>query len=123
MNRNNQQNRLIPIAIRRTSMGGVTLPLALRVRPGGDNNVDIVRPAKRRYSLTGSHGFFYYLVDDVDVIIVLLQSNSGSRSAMLRYCSLPYETCRRIYDIICDLWISLRSPYTYVARAIKLIKI
>jgi len=116
----NNTSRVIPVPVRHTAMGGVTLPLAVRVRNG---IIDTVRPIARRYSCTGAHGFLYYHRDDIDILALLLQSNSGYRSVVMRYCSLPNEICRRIYDIICDLWISLRSPYIDVVRAIKLLKI
>jgi len=123
MNKNNTSklaNKLVPVAIKRTDMGGVTFPLALRVR---NSIIDTVRPIARRYSRSGSHGFVYYHSDDIDILALLLQSNSGYRSVIMRYCSLSDEACKKIYDILYDLWVSLRAPYIDVVRAIKLVKI
>jgi hypothetical protein len=101
---NTQVNKemFITASWRRTGMGAITHPIALKKE---GNQLRLVKPIKE-FSRTGNHGRFFYLRDKVDVLIYLEQSNSGKRSVILSICRLQQELCGRIVDIAETLWIS-----------------
>jgi hypothetical protein len=106
---------------RRTGMGGISHPIALKAV--GDRLV-LVRPTREEYSRSRSHGRWYYLRDEVDVLLYLEQSNSGKRSVILSICKLPQETCSRIADVAETLWVGFGAYYTSdVEKAITLLQL
>jgi len=105
---------------RRTGMGGVTHPIALK--RDGDKLV-LVRPTRKEFSRSGAHGWWYYLRDDVDILIYLEQSNSGKRSAFLSICRLPQEVCRRVVDVAETLWVGMDSYTADVEKALTLLQL
>jgi len=113
------EEAFIAASWRRTGMGAVTHPIALRAT---DNKLILVRPTRKEFSRSGNHGRFYYLRDEVDVLLYLEQSNSGKRSVILSICRLPQELCSRITDVAEALWIGFDTYYTAdVEKALTLL--
>jgi len=113
LNQINQVKKLeetfITASWRRTGMGAITHPIALRAV---GNRVVLVRPTRKELSRSGNHGRWYYLRDDVDILLYLEQSNSGKRSVILSICRLPQELCSRVLDIAETLWVGFDTHYT-----------
>ncbi|MFZ8811221.1 MAG: hypothetical protein ACO2PN_24335 [Pyrobaculum sp.] len=82
-----------------------------------------MRPTRKEFSRSGNHGRFYYLRDEVDVLLYLEQSNSGKRSVILSICRrLPQELCSRITDVATTLWVGFDTYYTAdVEKALTLL--
>jgi len=89
---------------RRTGMGAITHPIALRAV---GNRLVLVRPTRKESSRSGNHGRWYYLRNEVDVLLYLEQSNSGRRSVVLSICKLPQDECSRILDVAETLWVGM----------------
>jgi hypothetical protein len=102
-------------------MGAVTHPIALK-RDG--DKLRIVKPTRREFSRSGNHGRFYYLRDEVEVLLYLEQSNSGKRSVILSICRLPQEVCSRITDVAEALWSGFDTYYTAdIEKALTLLQL
>jgi hypothetical protein len=86
---------------RHTSLGGLTLPVAVR-RAG--NTITVVRPIGKSFSRSGTHGVFYFPAD-VDAIVYLLQSNSGRRSVYVRYLAGDADFCDMLRRCAHLLWV------------------
>jgi hypothetical protein len=86
---------------RKTKMGGITYPVALRL----SGFLRIVRPIREEYSKTGSHGTWYYLAEEVDVLIYLEESNSGKRNIYTKLCRLEPQQCRAVEAAAWSAWI------------------
>ena len=107
---------LIAAEWRRTGWGGITHPVALRVI---GKWLKVVKPWKREYSKTGCHGVWYYIKDEVDVLLYLEQSNSGKRSVRVSKCRLPVELCRRIEETAWSVWFAEETNVRQVERALE----
>ncbi len=115
------EETFITASWRRTGMGAITHPIALRAV---GNRLVLVRPTREEYSRSKSHGRWYYLRDEVDVLLYLEQSNSGKRSVILSICRLPQETCQRIADVAETLWVGFDTHYTAdVEKALTLLQL
>jgi hypothetical protein len=102
-------------------MGAITHPIALR-REGG--RLRIVNPTRKEYSRSGSHGRWFYLRNDVDILLYIEQSNSGKRSVILSICRLPQELCSRVVDVAETLWVGMDAYYTAdVEKALTLLQL
>jgi hypothetical protein len=113
------EETFITASWRRTGMGAVTHPIALKLT---DSKLMLVRPTREEYSRSGSHGRWYYLRDEVDVLLYLEQSNSGNRSVILSICHLPQEVCSRIDDVTRTLWIGMGASTKDVEKALTLLQ-
>jgi len=105
---------------RRTGMGGISHPIALK-REG--DKLRIVNPTRKEFSRSGNHGRWYYLRDDVDILLYLEQSNSGKRSVILSICRLPQELCSRVVDVAETLWVGMGAYHTDVEKALTLLQL
>jgi len=115
------EETFITASWRRTGMGAITHPVALRAV---GNRLILVQPTRKEYSRSKSHGRWYYLRDEVDVLIYLEQSNSGKRSVILSICRLPQEVCSRIVDVAETLWVGFDTYYTAdVEKALTLLQL
>ncbi len=115
------EEMFITASWRRTGMGAITHPIALKAV---GNRLVLVRPTREEYSRSRSHGRWYYLRDKVDVLIYLEQSNSGKRSVILSICRLPQEVCERIADVATTLWVGFDTYYTAdVEKALTLLQL
>ena len=103
---NNQIPERLVLEYRHTSMGALTLPLALKIRGG---EVRVVTPIWREYSRTARHGRWTYRVEDLDVALLLLQSNSGKRSVRVVYARNSPDV-DRIINHIKVMWL---DGYSY----------
>jgi hypothetical protein len=89
---------------RHTSLGGLTVPIAVR-RAG--NTITVVRPTSRYYSRSGTHGVFYFPAE-IDVLIYLYQSNSGRRSVGA-LCFADAGFCDALHRCVHNMWV-VRGP-------------
>jgi hypothetical protein len=97
-----QQNPAVVKAYwRKTRMGGVTYPIALRLE---GNKLRVLEPIWEEYSKTHSHGMWYYPQADVDMLIYLEQSNSGKRSAYVSMCRLTPQQCKAVEEAVQGMW-------------------
>ncbi|MFZ8811181.1 MAG: hypothetical protein ACO2PN_24135 [Pyrobaculum sp.] len=113
------EEMFIDASWRRTGMGAITHPIALKAV---GNKLILVRPMRKEFSRSGNHGRFYYLRDEVEVLLYLEQSNSGKRSVILSICRLPQELCSRITDVAEALWVGFDTYYTAdVEKALTLL--
>ena len=94
-----QTPRLV-LEYRHTRMGGLSLPLALKVR---GSRIEVVEPLRREFSRSGRHGAWIYHTEDVDVAFVLLQSNSGKRTVRIAYGREGKDVDEVIRRVV-DLW-------------------
>ncbi len=102
-------------------MGAISHPIALKAV---GNRLVIVRPTREEYSRSRSHGRWYYLRDEVDVLLYLEQSNSGKRSVILSICRLPQDVCNRIVDVAETLWVGFGTYYTAdIEKALTLLQL
>ena len=107
---------------RRTGMGAITHPIALRVV--GNNRLMLVQPTRKEYSRSKSHGRWFYLRDEIDILLYLEQSNSGKRSVILSICRLPQELCSRVVNVAETLWVGMGAYYTAdVEKALTLLQL
>jgi len=102
------EETFITASWRRTGMGAITHPIALRAV---GNRLVLVRPTREEYSRTRSHGRWYYLRNEIDILLYLEQSNTDKRSVILSICRLPQELCSRVVDIAETLWVGM-GAYT-----------
>jgi hypothetical protein len=115
------EEMFIEASWRRTGMGAITHPIALRAV---GNRLVLVRPTREEYSRSRSHGRWYYLRNDVDILIYLEQSNSGKRSVILSICRLPQEICSHIADVAETLWVGFDAHYTAdIEKALTLLQL
>jgi hypothetical protein len=75
----NQPEGTIKLPYRSTRMGGLTLPLVVKVH----EKVKVLEPIRKVYSRTGHHGEWIYSAD-FDCYFLLNQSNSGKRSVYMK---------------------------------------
>jgi hypothetical protein len=106
-------------AWRRTGMGGVTHPVALRLE---GNRLHVVRPLWEEYSKTHSHGTFYYPTQ-IDVLLYLEASNSGKRSVRIALCRLEPQQCRAVEAAAWDGWIIAGAAIRQVERRLEGLKL
>jgi len=104
---------------RRTGMGGISHPIAMKF---DGNRLRIVRPTREEYSRSHNHGTWYYLRSEVDILLYLEQSNSGKRSIILSICNLPQEICGRVVDTAETLWVGTDSYTSDVEKALILLQ-
>jgi hypothetical protein len=84
----------------------------------------IVNPTRKEFSRSGNHGRWFYLRDDVDILLYIEQSNSGKRSVILSICRLPQELCSRVVDVAETLWVGFDTYYTAdVEKALTLLQL
>jgi len=100
------ESQRLTLEYRETSMGGLTLPLGLKV---DRKEVRVVTPIWREYSRTGRHGRWTYRVEDLDVALLLLQSNSGKRSVRVIYARSSPDV-DRIISRVKSMWL---DGYSY----------
>jgi hypothetical protein len=99
---------------RHTSLGGLTIPVAVR---RVDGMITIVPPVSKHYSRSGAHGVFYY-PGDVDAIIYLDRSNSGHRSVFVRCLTNDADFCSAIKRCANTLWVARGLSPRDVAAAL-----
>jgi len=105
---------------RRTGWGGITHPVALQ-RIG--NRLKVVKPVRREYSRTQRHGAWYYLKNEVDVLLYLVQSNSGKRSVYVSKCKLPAELCRLVEETARSVWFVEEATVRQVEKMIETLEV
>jgi hypothetical protein len=98
---------------RRTTMGGITHPVALKVV---EKKLQVIRPI--RIEGRGTHRRYLY-PDDIDVLIHLEQSNSGYRSLSLQ-CKTEQTVCEHIKQVAEQLWLEGSDAYS-IERALTLL--
>jgi hypothetical protein len=86
---------------RNTTLGGVTLPIAVRRANG---MIAVVPPVSRYFSRSGTHGVFYYPAD-ISAIIILDRSNSGHRSVFVRCLAGDADFCDMLRRCAHLLWV------------------
>jgi len=111
-----RQIELIVAEWRRTGWGGITHPVALRLI---GRWLKVVKPWKREYSRTGRHGAWYYMKNEVDVLIYLEQSNSGKRSVRISRCRLATELCRLVEETARSVWFAEGAAVCQVEEALE----
>ena len=114
------EETIVVASWRRTGMGGISHPIGLKLSNG---KLVLIRPMRKEYSRSGNHGRWFYLRDEVDVLIYLEQSNSGRRSIILSICRLPPETCGRIADTAETLWVGFGASTAEVEKALTLLQL
>jgi len=108
------EGRVIKLPHRSTRMGGLTLPVAMRIQ---DGKIVVVEPVHKIYSRTGRHGTWIYI--DIDCYLLLEQSNSGKRSAIIR-CKPEYDKLiRHVVDSVVDMWLNYMISYEEVIERLQ----
>jgi len=100
---NQPERRVIELPYRSTRMGGLTLPLAVRIQ---DGKVVVVEPVHKIYSRTGHHGTWIY--SDIDCYFLLKQSNSGKRSVVVK-CPKEGSEYDELIRRVVDMWFDYMS--------------
>jgi len=102
--------------VRRTGWGGITHPVALRVI---GKWLKVVKPWRREYSKTSRHGVWYYMKNDVDVLLYLVQSNSGKRDIYISRCRLSAELCKLVEETAWFVWFAKGATVKQVEKALE----
>jgi hypothetical protein len=91
---------------RTTYMGGLTIPVAFKYGPP----LTYVTPIEKTESRTGTHGRYVY--DDVDIVLLLEQSNVTShRYATIYYCRNDLkDLCMKLKELVETTWQTTGSP-------------
>jgi len=78
-------------------------PIAIRAK---DGVLSVAKPIRRDFSQSGLRGVWYFALDDVDMLVYLKQSCELSRHrwAETARCYLTPEKCRKIAEIIEEMW-------------------
>ncbi len=100
---------------RRTRMGGITYPIALRLVSG---RLHVVEPLREEYSKSHSHGTFYYS-PQVDVLLYLEQSNSGKRNIHVALCRLEPQQCRAVEAAVWSAWVVAGATARQVEKRLE----
>jgi hypothetical protein len=96
-------------------MGGLTLPIG--VRRVGDS-IAIVKPIAKRYSRSGTHGYYHF--SGVDAIVFLETTNSGHRSVYVKCVSGDAALCDSIKRCASTVWVDLNGSPRDVIAALPL---
>jgi len=100
---------------RRTKLGGFTHPIALVVT--NEKRLQVIEPI--RVEGRGTHRRYLY-PDTIDILIHLEQSNSGYRSTSIK-CKTGQDICRRIREIVEQLWIDGDADVYGIVRTLSLL--
>jgi hypothetical protein len=111
-----QQNPTLLRAVwRRTGMGGITYPIALRLEGG---RLSIVEPLREEYSRSHSHGTWYY-ASQIDILLYLEQSNSGKRSVHVALCRLEPQQCKAVEAAAWSAWVVKNLTIRQVEKRLR----
>jgi hypothetical protein len=100
---------------RATRMGGLTIPIAFKHI---SNYVEYVKPIQTTTSRGGTHG--QYIYTDVDVILLLEQSNiTRHRYVTIYLCKTDKDLCHRLKELAEIMWQSTGSPKRVICKILE----
>ena len=105
----------ITVSWRSTYTGGLTIPIGFKYGPP----LVYTNPTEKTESHTGTHGKYIY--DDVDIVILLEQSNvSRHRYVIVYYCRDDLKSlCVKIKELAETTWQRTGSPKITIHKILE----